>query len=611
MAQDLVRDPWAVAPAEAVPSTAPWRAIGLAVAVWAVGLFGPVAAVWGNGPSNREGAAVLAGVALAWVLLLVVGPWRWWRRIVLLATVPLGVAVVPAIGGTPVVVAAAGILVAHAALIRWDPLPGWRSAADPMARLALPVLAAAELSWARSQRLPLSALLFGAALVVVELHHRFPGVTRRGDRAVERVLHVVVVAVGSVITFVVALPLLYLPGLVGRAWHRLRRPPSSTWKVVGTSVSEHRRDADRPFAGPPPGSSAWRHLAALAVVALVVAGAVVVVDRPSGDQPPDDAEALFAQDTSVPWSDLPALEGVDYADELMAEHLAFGGDALRSSTVGDYVVADVAERYTNVTDGVRRSRAVPDCDCRPLVVWLLGGSAAFGIGQRDEHTIASELIRIAGEDGRSLDVRNMAVPGWTLWQEYQGLLARLALGTERPDLVVFYDGANDVAGAVFGAAAGQVDPTAPIVLQADDLKTLVESGSATVPDAATLRRIGEDAADRYRALQELVEPQLAAMGIDTAWFFQPDALTDPVQRRGLDALYQPGTANRARTFSLDAAAEAASLRLAPDVHDLRHLFDGYDQPVFLDTVHTNEVGATVAAGAIYEVLGPQLDELER
>ena len=81
---------------------------------------------------------------------------------------------------------------------------------------------------------------------------------------------------------------------------------------------------------------------------------------------------------------------------------------------------------------------------KKLSVWFFGGSALFGDGQRDDHTIPSEFARLAEADGIPVEVRNYGRPGVAMWQELQLFEQTVAAG-QKPDLVVFYDGFNDLA----------------------------------------------------------------------------------------------------------------------------------------------------------------------
>lgn len=109
-----------------------------------------------------------------------------------------------------------------------------------------------------------------------------------------------------------------------------------------------------------------------------------------------------------------------------------------------YRVETMRGRFVNVTDGVRRTHQPKDGPGmrRPLV-FVFGGSAAWGHGVRDEGTLPSCLARLAEERGHPLDVRNFAESGWVNWQGISYLLQQLADG-QRPDAVVFYSGVNEV-----------------------------------------------------------------------------------------------------------------------------------------------------------------------
>lgn len=73
------------------------------------------------------------------------------------------------------------------------------------------------------------------------------------------------------------------------------------------------------------------------------------------------------------------------------------------------------------------------------VVYFFGGSTMWGLGVRDGETIPSQFAALAG-----VYAENYGEIGYTAHQGLVLLLQLLQAG-HRPDLVVFYDGANDVA----------------------------------------------------------------------------------------------------------------------------------------------------------------------
>jgi len=99
--------------------------------------------------------------------------------------------------------------------------------------------------------------------------------------------------------------------------------------------------------------------------------------------------------------------------------------------------------------GHRAVWAPPDLAENPKTLKLLtlGGSSLWGFGARDHQTIPSLLARSLDEEGIAADVRNLAEIGYVNTQEMVALVRELQSGY-RPDLVLFFDGANDTASAL-------------------------------------------------------------------------------------------------------------------------------------------------------------------
>jgi len=183
----------------------------------------------------------------------------------------------------------------------------------------------------------------------------------------------------------------------------------------------------------------------LVVIVAVDTAAGLLWDRATGVvQAPEDTLQLRTVD--LPPSDDPraaaeAYDGQAWVDRYFAEF-----DQLRYGYV-PYLgsrVEPVAGRYINSRDGVRRSYQPPGAERAGVpVVWFFGGSTMFGEGQRDLHTIPSEVARRAEADGVTLRVVNYGERGYTAFQEF--LLFEQELAEHGPpDLAVFYDGVNEL-----------------------------------------------------------------------------------------------------------------------------------------------------------------------
>ena len=87
-------------------------------------------------------------------------------------------------------------------------------------------------------------------------------------------------------------------------------------------------------------------------------------------------------------------------------------------------------------------------------LWMFGGSTMWGTFQRDSATIPSLVAQRLQDQGiHDVHVTNFGESGYVFMQEVVELMLQLRDG-RRPDVVLFYDGINDVAALVQNARAG-------------------------------------------------------------------------------------------------------------------------------------------------------------
>lgn len=120
-----------------------------------------------------------------------------------------------------------------------------------------------------------------------------------------------------------------------------------------------------------------------------------------------------------------------------------------------FVAGDFHGTYINVADGMRSTTDQPaSCDHRVLV---FGGSTVFAQEVPDQHTLPSYLQRLLNQQsGPRYRVENYGTPSMIARQQTERLLNT----TLQPgDIVVFYDGVNDVLRAIYnGKAEGPYRP---------------------------------------------------------------------------------------------------------------------------------------------------------
>jgi lysophospholipase L1-like esterase len=268
--------------------------------------------------------------------------------------------------------------------------------------------------------------------------------------------------------------------------------------------------------------------------------------------------------------------------------------------------------YLNTTDQERRSYVQADRGgAAPLRVAFFGGSVMFGVGQRDEHTIPSEFARVAEAAGVAVEVHNYGFPGWVAWQEFHDLERLLAAG-ESYDLIVFYDGFNE-----FSAQTTDYSPE-PTHFGATILQGIGAEYQHEREDEPAVFDGLADLWSTYRensAVASLVEVVRDEEGDDHLSGATPEQQTDAA----LD-IYARAT-DRIADLTRDAGTPlqffwqprkpgwptAITDRLAPDVVNLAGIFDGREEEIYIDEVHTNEMGARIAAEAIWDELGADLE----
>ena len=251
------------------------------------------------------------------------------------------------------------------------------------------------------------------------------------------------------------------------------------------------------------------------------------------------------------------------------------------------VPGDYDADYTHVTGSARRGLDTPGSG---PTIWFFGGSTLFGIGQRDEHTIPSEVARLAEAAGTPVEVLTVGFPSWASWQE-AGMLARMLDERPHPDLIVFYHGVNDLGVVCRQLALGdEPDGLGNPLLEPAPAEPVVRCAEAV---DTTGRHLGAAVS------RSMGQARSTAGRIPVLEFWQPFAATRRstpsdlplLERLGVD---EPGRRGQAAPYL------AALQHMEPPPVDLTDAVDGYEGPIFFDWAHTNELGAELVARAMWD-----------
>lgn len=482
--------------------------------------------------------------------------------------------------------------------------------------LVLLAVVVAATAWAYSRSGPSIPVVLGEVLVLVTLiriasarvDHVIGHALTRFGHVVGRVLSVVLLLSVFVVVLV---PVWALARLTG--WDALE--PVRAWRGRWQgSTRWWRARPPEPYLAEPtrPARTRLHSVAVVLVVALVGAGLFYelrIREDPVESHQVDEAVVTPDAGVFTGYFSLAAYQGQPWAEQYFLDlgSIPFAFDPYLILRVPD----DYASAHVNVTDRVRHSYESPAAVAAddPIDVWFLGGSAAFGVGQRDEHTIPSELVRLAEAEGLPVRIQNLAMSGYVTWQDALLMGTRL-VEQGPPDLVVDYNGSNDLSLHLGPGGARRISS-----LFADQVYPVLDAAGDRVfrpglPDYMP-RNTETDVDNAVRLYGQEVEfgrRIASAWDVPIAFFFQT-ALWTTDQAASIDPVLAAKGIDRQLHADNARAWDQVRAQLPDGVVDLADALDTAEVPVYADTVHTNEEGARLVAVAMYEHLRPQLQAL--
>jgi len=378
------------------------------------------------------------------------------------------------------------------------------------------------------------------------------------------------------------------------------------WRPVGFSPSQRRRVVLRTV------------VATTLIEAVLVAGIVYV--RDATRTPRKELTGVSAGFTNRS----AAVAGYDWAADAYAEQARVTNGMVYTPFTG-VSLRDFSGQYFNVKHRVRKSYESPLAATQePLDVWFFGGSTMFGFDLlRDDHTIPSEIVRLAESAGIPVRARNYGMAGFVNYQETV-LLSLVVTAEEPPDLVVFYDGINDSSMSLLNTFGALNPPGEPgdlgALLQRRALVTGVLPGSSseapsplgqqTQPRPPTAARVAANTASVYRQGFDLSRALGDRYGFEVMHFWQPDYYTKTPLDENERALMKPLGLDQRRLDAMTALWARIRAALPPEVIDISDALDGMEGPILVDSIHTNERGSLAVSQAMFEHVRPVLSRLK-
>lgn len=276
---------------------------------------------------------------------------------------------------------------------------------------------------------------------------------------------------------------------------------------------------------------------------------------------------------------------------------------------------DYNGKYFHVEDGIRRTTDTPPGADR--AIFLFGGSTMYNSEVPDAYTIASYLQRKLVAGGYvSYRVVNLGVTSVNTIQQLERLrLTDISNG----DIVIFYDGVNEVIqGVLYGNAGDTIvnrDRNRPLWQ-----KILYKIANHSVLARHTLDRIIKNytidnldvriqqTVSRYRKNIDEAEQFASARGARFLHFLQPNLFTlarpgeyeNSLQKLEIIPVQAEKAFRSTYPFLVDIVEERS--RQGHAEFNLTGVFDKLEKPVYLDFCHVNHVANEAIADAIFSGL---------
>jgi lysophospholipase L1-like esterase len=289
-------------------------------------------------------------------------------------------------------------------------------------------------------------------------------------------------------------------------------------------------------------------------------------------------------------------------------------------------------------DGVRRT-AHSDCSGQNYTIWIFGGSTMWGAGSPDWLTIPSLLAEQYEKSGAPVCVRNYGTSAWVSTQETIEFMQEMKRASRKPDLVIFYDGAND---AFSLYQSGTID----VPQNNDRIKSKLQSGDPMQTgwnhprsnsifqmflDSKTFQSISRIGASLHRARNpsqssfsrqlsgDLVQEQMDVAylknldlisvlgrqyGFKYAFFWQPVMLVGRKRLSGEEKiiLHKTLATNSGMQETFEKMYSLAQSQTRQDFFDIADALDKRDDTIYIDFAHLSPEGNRLVAERMYGIL---------
>jgi hypothetical protein len=275
--------------------------------------------------------------------------------------------------------------------------------------------------------------------------------------------------------------------------------------------------------------------------------------------------------------------------------------------------------------GLRRTYN-SSCTGNEYTIWMFGGPTMRGNGSPDWGTIPSQLAGIYQKSGKPVCVRNFGEGAWVSTQELTQLMLALKKESRKPNLVIFYDGANDT---YVPYQSGKAD----VHMNFDTIKSQFESqrslrqgsfgylwhlntvqlvftlaahGAERAGDRAIPTRdedgLARDTVSNYFENMDVVSGLGQQYGFQYAFFWQPVLFTSHKELVGDETKIRDSKMQAHLAAWCPRVYDRVAHQQRAHFYDIADVFDKSHDKLFLDWCHIVMSGNQLVAQRMFDVL---------
>ncbi len=273
-------------------------------------------------------------------------------------------------------------------------------------------------------------------------------------------------------------------------------------------------------------------------------------------------------------------------------------------------------KFINTNGNGLRKTSNPCSNKDAIKIFVFGGSTTWG-GFSDETTIPSLISKKFCEKNINVEVTNFGLSGYENTKEVIKLELELRNGNI-PDIVIFYDGVNEVYSAFQNNKAGLPQNLenrraefnkkdklniGGFILYSDTM-TVVRGiskklfGNKEFDEGTEVEKLGSEIIDVYFSNLKIVKALEREYGFETYFFWQPVIYLDKSLTEGeksvilgnVKPLYESTYPKMPRKIE------------ALNFYDISDIFKNIEEPVYIDFAHLNTKGNEIVAEKIVEII---------